>query len=161
MAERVATLIEFYRSNDRSIRRHAEGLSNEQSYLLPQFEAISLNWTLGHIVQYRVMALTTMGESFARDLGEGSPYWHDPTCVVKPGDGRALEDLLADLGETGRLLEEVLSGASAEVLDGIIQTYFGDQSRLDFVGRLAWHETYHVGQLGLLRSLANPAGALS
>ncbi|MCU0519734.1 MAG: DinB family protein [Anaerolineae bacterium] len=161
MSDRVSPLIGFYQSNERSIRRHVEGLSNEDSYLQPKFEAISLNWTLGHIVQYRVMALQVTGEPFAWDVGEVSPYRRDPAGIARPGDGRALADLMTDLDATGRLLETVLSGASADTLDEVVQTHLGEKSRYDYVSRLAWHETYHVGQLGLLRSLANPVGASS
>lgn len=160
MNDKVKPLITFCQSNERSIRRHAEGLSNEQSCLQPQFEAISFNWTLGHIVHYRVVALQMMGVSFAWDMEKTSPYGHNPAGIAGPEDGRSLADLLMALGETGRLLEEALLGAAPEVLDEIIQTFFGDQARVDFVGRLVWHETYHVGQLGLLRSLvSSPGGA--
>lgn len=161
MDDRVTSLVGFYQNNQRSIRRHAEGLSNEASYLQPQFEAISCNWTLGHIVQYRVMALHVMGEPFVWDVGEVSPYRRDPAGIVRPGDGRDLATLMADLDETGLLLERVLSGASAEALDEVVETHLGDRSRHDYIHRLVWHETYHVGQLGLLRSLASPGGAPS
>ncbi len=157
MSEGVALFMELYRNNERSIHRHVEGLSNEESYLQPQFEAISLNWTLGHIVQYRAMALQVMGEPFAWEMGEGSAYRRDPAGIAEPGDGRALADLLADLDETGRLLEKALLGASATMLSEVVATHLGDKSRYDYVSRLAWHETYHVGQLGLLRSLGGRA----
>lgn len=161
MSDRVIPLIGFYQNNERSIRRHVEGLSNEDSYLQPQFEAISLNWTLGHIVQYRAMALQALGEPFKWDAGEISPYRRDPAGIARPGDGRALADLMADLDETARLLEKVLSAASAEALNEVVETHLGEKSRYDYVSRLAWHETYHAGQLGLLRSLAYPAAGSS
>jgi uncharacterized damage-inducible protein DinB len=157
MGEGVALLLDFYHNNERSIRRHAEDLSNEESYLQPHFEAISLNWTLGHIVQYRILALQVMGESFVWAAADGSPYRRDPAGIARPGDGRALADLMADLNETGSLLERALAGASAEALNEVVETHLGDRSRYEYVSRLAWHETYHVGQLGLLRSLGGRA----
>jgi len=157
MSEGIALFIDVYRNNERSIHRHVEGLSNEESYLQPQFEAISFNWTLGHIVQYRILALHVMGESFAWEMGEGSAYRRDPAGIAEPGDGRALADLMADLDETGRLLKKALVEASAEALHQVVETHLGDRSRYDYVSRLAWHETYHVGQLGLLRSLGGRA----
>jgi hypothetical protein len=159
MDERTMSLVGTYQSNERMILRHAGPLTNEDSYLQPQFEAISFNWTLGHIVQYRVMALHLMGGSFVWEGGEASVYRRDPAGVSGPDDCLPLADLLVDVVELGRLLEEALMGAGSDVLDEVVKTHLGDRSRYDYVSRLAWHETYHVGQLGLLRSLASPAGA--
>ena len=47
-----------------------------------------------------------------------------------------------------------MESVAESLLTEIVDSPFGPVSRLERVAGLQWHETYHVGQLGLLKSAA-------
>jgi hypothetical protein len=152
--ERARTLADDYASNSWLIRRHAEGLADQGARRQPRFEAISFNWVLGHIVQHRILALQALGVRPMWSDVLSAHYGGDPAGMQDPGRGLPLDELLRDLAAAASDLEAALSQVTSTELDQIVETPMGKKTRFEWISGLTWHETYHVGQLGLLRSLA-------
>ena len=130
------TLNQAYSSTQWLIKKHAGGLSHADSVVQPLFKANCFNWVLGHIISGRNEALTYLG---------GPPLWaEEELALYKTGSqpitnseqALPLERLLADLDKS---------------LPGI---RFGERPVGQHIDGLQWHETYHTGQLEILRELA-------
>jgi uncharacterized damage-inducible protein DinB len=112
---------------------------------------------LGHIIAGRNSALIALDES---------PIWTDEALVAyrreseplkSSEQARPFEDLLADLDETQRRVLVALERSSPEDLERVATNDPNERSVGQRVAFLHWHETYHTGQLELLRQLAGKA----
>ncbi|MBN1246846.1 MAG: DinB family protein [Anaerolineae bacterium] len=154
MHTRAQALIDGYAANSWLIQRHAEGLTDAGALRQPDFEAISFNWVLGHIVNHRNIALQALGAASAWSEALDAVYEQNPAGLTVVDQGLRLAQLLTDLAETERRLGEILETATDTFLDEVVDVHMGPKPRYDHVAGLQWHETYHVGQLGILKSLA-------
>jgi hypothetical protein len=151
--QRADLLIRNYEANTWLIHRHLDDLSNEESFLIPAFEVISINWILGHLINSRNVALEALGRPAIWPDETAVIYRGEPDDVVTLDDGRELQALLSDLDETGQRLSEALSAVDHTAFERVEETPRGEMSLWQRIAGLNWHETYHVGQIGLLRSL--------
>lgn len=135
-------------------KRQTEGLTHAESLIQPPFRGNCLNWVLGHIIRGRNEALQRIGLEPIWDESTRAIYQTGSDPITPVSKVLPLEQLLADLDETQSRLETALNTLPVEKLEESIQ--IGEQ--ITTVGeRLAglhWHETYHAGQLELLRQLA-------
>lgn len=146
-------LIQAYTANTHLIGRLTEGLSHVESLLAPPFPANCVNWVLGHIM---------VGRHRSLKLCEGSNLW--PENLIRryksgslpavTGDDQIhhFDDLLKDLQKSQKRLEGHFRQLSDEYLEQDYHDEHGTRARWLCVRGLHWHETYHVGQLELLRS---------
>ena len=141
---------EYYGLTYRVIHRQLNRLTNEESFLQPPFRGNCLNWVLGHIVFSREAALTRLGESFPWTEAEAARYTRNSEPVTSAGDALSLERLLAALEESQARIVAALKRISDEDL----QRPADDETVGEQITFSHWHETYHVGQLELLRQLA-------
>jgi uncharacterized damage-inducible protein DinB len=144
------TLAEYYGLTYRVIHRQLNGLTHEDSLLQPPFRGNCLNWVLGHIVFSRGTALTLLGENLSWTGAESARYIRNSEPVTSPEQALPLERLLSDLEESQTRILAGLQRIPTEKLDTVI----GDETVAEKITFLHWHETYHVGQLELLRQLA-------
>ncbi len=75
--------------------------------------------------------------------------------ITDAKQGLMLGRLLADLDETQELIVARLGQISPEDLAEIVDTRFGERPVGQHIAGLHWHETYHTGQLEILRELAS------
>jgi len=136
------------------INKLVDGLSNDDTLVQPQFEANCLNWILGHILAGRNEALSYLG---------AEPFWAEPELaryktgsppITKAEQALPLERLLNDFEESQKRILAALESIAAEELDTVVDTRFGERPVGQHIAGLHWHETYHTGQLELLRALA-------
>jgi uncharacterized damage-inducible protein DinB len=136
------------------ITRLTAGLTHADSVVQPPFKGNALNWVLGHIVAGRNEALTYLG---------GQPVWGDEELsfyktgsdpITGEDQGLTMEELLAAFDEVQERIADRLSEISAEELAEVVDTRFGERPVAEHLSGLHWHETYHTGQLELLRELA-------
>ena len=139
------------------IKRLTRGLSHADSVVQPPFKSNALNWVLGHIVTSRNEALSYLGAKPVWGDEELAFYKTGSDPITRDDQGLTLEQLQADFDEAqerlGDRLAEISTGELAEVVD----TSFGERQVGEHVASLHWHETYHSGQLELLRELINVA----
>jgi hypothetical protein len=123
------------------------------------FRANCLNWVLGHIIVYRDRALDVLGERSLLTEIESEIYEQGGEPVVDGAQAVKLERLLSVLDQQQErlvtALKDIDSGRLGEIGDEEPQRTVGD--RVEF---LQWHETYHVGQLEILRQLAGKDDAI-
>ncbi len=151
----AAGLIESLGTNDHVLRANLAGLTHEESVFMPRPAGSCLNWTLGHIVVYRDQMVRMLG-------GEG--LWSDDdkksyvagTAWMDGAGARELLELVADFTTLHARLCASLGAVSLSQLE----RKHGDATIGTYLAKLVWHETYHIGQLGLQRRLAGKSGAI-
>lgn len=150
------TLATLYDYNLKVIEMNLEGISSERSLVQPQPGGNCINWVLGHIVATRNQIMELIGED---------PVWSDELAVIyRRGsspltDTRAavpLEKMLNDL----RASQEKTLKKLPEVPVEEPEKSAGEQTKYNRLAFLQFHETYHAGQLGLLRRLMGKEGAI-
>lgn len=153
----VAGLAATLRRNVSVIGKNAAGVSQEDSLRSVAEGGSTLNWVIGHIVASRDGMLKVLGSETTWDEQLGEKYQRG-SSVPAGGEVDEISELLLDLDRSQELLEAALAGATAEQLaepSGI-----RDNSKLEWLEFLTWHDSYHVGQTAVYRRLAGLEGAL-
>lgn len=147
--------------SQRSIKRNLEGLSHEESLHHPQPAGNSANWVLGHILASRSGLLKNLG---------GQPLLDDDAVQQyrRGSDGNVpnplqVEELIALLDKSQPLLLAGLKRIPENALaqKAPFNSPAGpDATFADALAAMVFHESYHVGQLGLLRRAIGKKGAI-
>lgn len=115
-------------------------------------------WILGHLATYRHRALALMGRPVPEAAWEAH-FMRGTQPGDVPGDLPVAEVLAAFHAATPALdagWEDLDPGVLARPTGRAVPG--GDDSVGDVLRFLAFHEAYHLGQIGLLRRLAGRAG---
>ncbi len=141
--------------NDRVIVAHAEGLTHEDSLRQSGYNTNCFNWVLGHIVATRDDILRVLGaDPVFGSAGDRYRRESDPVRAAGPGVV-ALTDLLIALGASAERLGAVLRGATAEFMAEDLPTGDGRTATRAAQVMFGWfHDTYHTGQLDVIRQLS-------
>jgi len=146
-------LIQLYERTQWIIVRQAEGLTHADSLRQLPFRGNCLNWVLGHILVHRDKVLILLGEPSILDESETDLYKRESLPITDNDSAVNLDVLLKRLKQSheGILagLEKVTPGDMDKKVDEAKEQTV--RERIEF---LQWHETYHVGQLEILRQLA-------
>jgi len=153
-------LIDNFAFNQNVIHRQTHGLTHADSLLQLPFRGNCLNWVLGHIVDNRNTVLKLIGAAPVFTKEEASIYGHGSDPITGEGKALRLERLLADLDESQKRIAAALGAISPEAMAAEIEIWKGKTPLGEHLGFLNWHETYHVGQLELLRQLAGTNDAI-
>jgi hypothetical protein len=152
-------LIQLYQRTQWIIARQTEGLTHADSLLQLPFRGNCLNWVLGHLLVYRDKALELLGESPILSESQVRRYQRGSETLTDGEAALALDTLLAVLRQSHERLVAVLGNVAADRLEAI-----ADEENRRTVGEriefMHWHETYHVGQLEILRQLAGKNDAI-
>ena len=156
-------LAKMYEISFGAINRNLEGISNHDSLVRPQPAGNCLNWVLGHIVLYRGMMQKMIGQAPLFTGADAKPYERGshPDGSERYLDLATLRGLLADV-------HQQLLPALAEMTDHQLALNVPEEfNRPPLAGsvgnalaRLHFHESYHAGQIGLLRRIAGKDGAI-
>ena len=135
------------------INKQADGLSHEQMLLQLPFRSNCFNWVLGHIVTNRDQVLVLLGEQPQFSEDEVARYVTGSDPVVGAETAVHSQRLLDALQTSQSKIAAALSKIDSEVLAAI----YNEEHNITVAERidgLHWHETYHTGQLEILRQLA-------
>jgi hypothetical protein len=137
-------------------QEQAKGLTHTASLCQPPFQGNCLNWVLGHMVETRNGVLKLLGQSgiLTEAQSERYGYGSEPVCADGE-DVLRLEELLALLERGQAGIEAGLAAMSPADLEAPAQSFLGTTTRGYLLFFYNWHETYHLGQLELLRELAS------
>lgn len=149
---RAKDMIDDYQGNTWLIHRHVDGVSDEDSLRQLPFETNCLNWVVGHIVHRRNSSLVCLGRESLWDVELTARYKTGSLPIRSASQARPFSKLIADLDQTQRALEETLAKITDEGLDRIVENDRGTKSAIDHLREFHWHETYHIGQLEILRA---------
>lgn len=134
------------------------GMSSEESLARPEAGGNCANWILGHLVDVHNGVMGVLGED---------PVWADDLDRVGRGpitgpddalDWDALRDRF--LGSQERCLAAVRGLTDGELAEQVTDPFGEVTSRAELLTTLAFHQAYHVGQLGLARRAAGQPGAI-
>ncbi len=131
---------------------------NEADWLRPPAEGLSnALWVLGHLAWARMMFLRRLGE----ELPEES--WENQFSIGSRGPGSpevSASELLDKFTLLGRLLVDRIESMGPEDLDSPLEKPMpdGTDTVAGLVRFMCFHESYHLGQLGLLRRLNGKPG---
>ena len=154
------TLIQSFDLTRRVIHMQTEGLTNADSLLQPPFRANCLNWVLGHILVGRNQVLGHLDAPQFWGEAEEARYRSGSDPVTGEEQALSLERLLADLDRSQAQIAAALESVSPASLDEPAESSGRERSRGEAMAFLHWHETYHTGQLELLRQLAGKNDAI-
>jgi hypothetical protein len=152
-------LVELFERSHWVIARQTEGLTHADSLLQLPFRGNCLNWIMGHIIVNRDKILIALGKPPLFEEAESSRYQRGTDPITDPDSAVSLGKLLELLEESQELIIFGLKETASESLDALIDVEKGRTVR-DRIEFLQWHETYHSGQLEILRQLAGVDDAI-
>jgi uncharacterized damage-inducible protein DinB len=152
MSDLLKPVIEQFKFNSMIVSLATSDLSNEHAgHRSRAGQGSSVSFLLGHLLSSRYGVLKMLGAGdenpFADQFGRGAVP-KDVSEYPDVGEFKSKWDALTDL------FHGTLEGASEEQLlasppDGFpIQ----DQTMRGAITFLCWHESYHVGQIGMMRT---------
>ena len=150
--QKAQKVIDDYEFHNRVMHHFIDGISHEESvYQLP-FEHNCMNWILGHIVTNRSHVLETVGAAHAWQEEVRALYHQDTQPVTPESPSVDFETLVAYLDESVELLKAALENVSEEWLEENHTNYRGEKTRYTHVTSFHWHESFHLGQLEILKA---------
>ena len=146
--------INHIRLIDRIVQGKTEGLSHADSMRQLPFPGNCMNWNLGHLLVYRMQYLGVIDGTSKPDPAEFAIYGAGSEPLTDSAKAIPLETLLARLDDASTQVITALEAMPTEKLTELYDAEKGTtvDDRLQFY--LIFHESYHAGQLELLRELA-------
>jgi uncharacterized damage-inducible protein DinB len=149
-------LTKQYELNGLTVTRNLDGITHKESLQQPAPLGNCINWILGHMLLGR--------NSIHRLLGL-RPAWEAETCDRYQRGSPPLADTdqaepLEKLLEQWRTSQQAVVDALTSARDQELSDTTGDDPLGIQLAFLAFHESYHAGQLGLLRRLAGRDGGI-
>lgn len=153
-----AEILRFlYDFDHAAITRNCGGLTHAESIAAPA-AGNSANFVLGHIIQNRMSVLKLLGETHPWSDEDGAMYARG-VKEFDPSRARDFDDMLKDLDVTQERIRTGLARLDAGALGEKLKP--DDKWTLaETLHFMSFHESYHAGQLGLLRRLAGKPGAI-
>jgi len=136
-----------------------DGLTHEQSLVQPSHGGNCANWILGHLVKMQNGVMRLIGEK---------PVWESDQLLragfgAITGPDHAIDwDILKDrfLGSRERCLAAISALSDDALAETLPHPFGGTCSRAELLNLLAFHQSYHTGQLALARRIAGLDGAV-
>ena len=137
--------------------RNLEGITHEESLIVPETGGNCLNWVVGHIVSARCRMMTQLGIPPVWQMDLAFHYSGHEEANWLPEKALDLKSLQTDLVRSQQDLLNALEG----MVDGMLTTP-DDNGRLlgDAVIFFNFHEAYHGGQVALLRRIIGKPGVI-
>lgn len=150
MTAATAPLLTQLHLNTRLLLNCLEGLSEETAQRRPNDRTNSITFVACHLVESRHYLAARCG---AKTTNPFATLLRDARRIEDVPHLPPLVDVRAAWMDVSRALDEALSGLDDEALARPSAARFpvDDRSLLGMVAFLLQHESYHLGQLGLLR----------
>ena len=135
-------------------------MTHEQSLAQPESGGNCANWILGHIVNVHNGLMRVLGEEPVWESEQLSRAGFDP--ITGPENAIDWDSLRSRfLGSCDRCIAAI-SRLSDDALaeGGIPHPFGGTTTREELLSLIAFHQTYHSGQLGIARRFAGLKGAI-
>jgi len=133
-----------------------KGFSHEESLKCPKPSGNNVNWIAGHLIDSRNSMLRMLGAEPVWPDGTGERYKRGTDPLTNASEAESWEKLAGDFKESQKRLMAALDSTELDVFNQQI----GDATIGEAMSFLSFHETYHVGQLGLLRRLNGKEGVI-
>ena len=149
-------VIRGFKRNVSLVEAHADGISHEASLTQAPYNVNCFNWVVGHMITSRNALFRNIAGEELWSTDDGlERYRRESEPITEDGEGVwQLADLLAALGESQQRIEQQLGEASAEYLAEEVEVDGRSASREARILFAYFHDTYHTGQLDLLRQMS-------
>ena len=153
----MQTLLSIFRTTNHVVSLSLSDLTDELARRRSRGnEGPSITWTIGHLLDYRHKVLAFLGDT------RPSP-WAESFGDAAATDGAeypSLATMRAEWQGMHEALEEAFAGAAPDALDQSIagEGIHGETGIRDKVAFIAWHEGYHTGVIGAIRTAAGLPG---
>ena len=144
-------------------RQNTAEVTHEESLRQPQPGGNCINWVGGHLAATRQGMLQMLGHAPTWTEDEMAFYRRGSSPVTTGVGAMRWERIAEDFDATQPLLMAGLAKLSPEDLAAPLpadRNPFKLDSLAEQMAVFNFHESYHVGQLGLLRRLVGKAGAI-
>lgn len=165
VAGRIAE-VRIYRKMARMVhavgRRCMDGIKQEESLIRPGREGNCLNWLMGHLLYGYDNILPALGQETVSKEGSFNRYGRG-TAGIEAAQALNMADLMAAWDEAEKRIEAGLEGITAERLDEpapFSPSNNPKETMRSLLTTVFFHQSYHVGQAGLLRRIAGKPGAI-
>ena len=154
MDPRVKSLAEILRLNTRLLVNCLDGFTDETAQVRHGAGVNSATFIAAHVADSRFYLLRTLGGARDNPL---SVYLDKASSIDEITELPSLDSIRDAWGGVSADLDAVLDSTTAEELELPVKARFPgvDATRLGALTFLVQHDSYHVGQLALLRK---PAG---
>jgi hypothetical protein len=133
----------------------ADGLTHQDSLIQTPYNVNCFNWVVGHLITGRDDILGYVGGTTVWSPETEERYRRESDPIIEDGEGvLPFADLLSALAETQRRIEQCVGDLTEQQM--AVETMSGDRP-VSLASRLRFgyfHDTYHVGQLEILRQFA-------
>ena len=146
-------LINLFKNNHDIIHRQLIGITQDESLIQPPFRGNCMNWVIGHILGVRGEILELMGLPGTLTEAELKVYGYGSDPLTGCDNAQDLPAMLKRLDDSLKAIVNKLGSLSSDELDRQIEIWRGKVPLIEALSLLQWHESYHTGQLELLREL--------
>ena len=148
-------LLNTFDSNTWLLNRLVADVSHAESLQSPQAMINCMNWIVGHILAGRHEALDLLGSPDFWVEEKLSMYRSGSTSLTDQHTAEAFEFLVEELQRSQALIATALEAIAEDQLQVVVETRRGEKPIWKHIDGLAWHETFHVGQVDILRAYAH------
>jgi hypothetical protein len=145
------------------VGRCVDGLSHEESLIQSAPEGNCANWVMGHLLCSYNKVLPALGQAVVGGDGAFKCYERGSHGVKGNEGAMPMTELMAAWHEAEKRIEEGLTGLTEERLDEpapFSPSGNPKETMRSLLTTVFFHQSYHAGQLGLLRRIAGKPGAL-
>jgi uncharacterized damage-inducible protein DinB len=154
----AATLLVQFRFAHSALERNLDDISDGESLVPPKAGGNCINWIVGHLLSTRDGSHALLGLDPAWPVSRGASDLYRRGSSGAPADRAVpLSELREALRRSQTAVIAALEQISPERLAERASETMTVGERLAFLG---FHESYHVGQTGLLRRVLGKGGAI-
>lgn len=144
-----SVLLYGFKFNHITFKKNLDNISNEESLQTPVEKGNSINWLAGHIVVSRDMLLKKLGME---------PVYNDPKGEIY---ARGSSDFTGENAEPISNIELLFYQSQEKLLNVIKNLNLESKDELlKSINGFLLHESYHIGQIGILRRFLGKEGAI-
>ena len=148
IATQIAPAAGAFKMNAQMLAKSYDGLSAEEWQRRPNDTSNCILWIAGHLVWARSRAISSLGSTWSRPWLDLFARGAKP---VDPAQYPSHDEILSAWTDVSDSLHAAMENATDEVLALPAPQPSTDGKISGLVGFLSFHETYHVGQVALLR----------
>lgn len=142
------------------VARCADDISHQESLAQPGSQGNCFNWVLGHLIRVYDNIMPLLGQ---KPLGGFERYERGGAPIKNGDDAVDFKELLQAWNESARRINEGLSGITENRLDEAAPfspTNNPNETVRSLLTTIFFHQSYHTGQMGMLRRFAGRPGAI-
>ena len=148
-----------------SLVRNLEGITPDEALKSPEAGGNCINWVAGHILVCRDIILKQLGAETFLGEEEGKPYRRGSDPLDPGASCIHLSRLIEGLEKTSAVLVEKIRSLEEEALARLLDPSgfpvpVEEPTLHAWLMLLMFHESYHAGQVGVLRRLTGKESVL-